>query len=151
MLRAMIAVVLAVGGTLGAAPGGTPSDSDLAVVRLDPSPAAPGGTTTVHGFIANLGPDRTASPFTVLIDVPAGFTFEGPYFPTTCATSAAGHLVRCTFGAGLPALRTATALAPLRVGAKVPPGTKAEGHVRVIGADDRNPANNSTAFTITVT
>ncbi|GAA0689526.1 hypothetical protein GCM10010193_49680 [Kitasatospora atroaurantiaca] len=127
-----------------------PSDSDLRVVRLDPDPAAPGGTTTVHGFVANGGPDRTASPFTVLIDLPPGFTAEGPYFPTSCAASIGGHVLSCAFPAGLPSLRTATVLAPVRVGRDVPPGTVAEGHVRVVGVDDRHPADNGTAFTITV-
>ncbi|GAA2134815.1 hypothetical protein GCM10009760_12530 [Kitasatospora kazusensis] len=152
MLRATIAVAVtvAVGATLGAAPAKLPSDSDLAVVRLDPAPAAPGGSTTVHGFVANLGPDRTASPFTVLIDVPAGFTLLAASFPTDCVTSAAGHLVRCTFPPGLPWLRTATVLAPVQVGRDVPHGTVAEGHVRVFGLDDRHPENNSTPFSLTV-
>ncbi|MDH6575234.1 hypothetical protein P3T29_000858 [Kitasatospora sp. MAP5-34] len=150
MLRVTIAVVLAVGATLGAAPAKVPSDSDLAVVRLDPAPAAPGGTTTVHGFVANLGPDRTASPFTVLIELPAGFTFQGPYFPTGCTASGGGHLVHCTFPAGLPPLRSAAVLAPVLVGRDVPPGTKAEGHVRVFGLDDRHPENDSTPITLAV-
>lgn len=146
-MLAVAAAVLAMVGTVAAAP----SDSDLEVVRIDPDAAPPGGLTTVHGFVANLGPEAAASPFTVEIDVPVGFTFEGPYFPAGCVRSAAGHVVRCTFGAGLPQGRTATALAPVRVNGNVPPGTKAEGHVRVFGLDDRHPGNNGTPFTLTVT
>ncbi|MFG2818307.1 hypothetical protein ACGFX4_02665 [Kitasatospora sp. NPDC048365] len=148
MVLAMAAAA-ALGTTTGTA-AALPSHADLQVVRLDPDPAAPGGLTTVHAFVANGGPDRTASPFTVLVDLPAGFTAEGPFFPENCTVSLAGHLVRCTFPAGLPALRTATALIPVRVNAYVPPGTRAEGHVRVAGADDTVPANDRTAFTLTV-
>jgi hypothetical protein len=126
-----------------------PSNSDLQVVRMDPDPAPPGGTTTVHGFVANGGPQRTASPFTVVIDLPAGFTAEGPYFPTNCQ-ALHGRVVRCTFPAGLPSLATATALVPVRVNADVPHGTVAEGHVGVISVDDQNSANNTTPFTLTV-
>lgn len=153
MFRAAITVVLAVSATVAASNAATaaaPSRSDLRAVRLDPDSAAPGSTSTVHGLVDNLGPDRTASPFTVLIDLPPGFAFEGPQYPTDCTTSADARLVSCTFPAGLPSLRTATVLAPFRVGSDVPPGTVAEGHVSVFGLDDGNPANNSTPFTITV-
>ncbi|MFJ1702767.1 hypothetical protein [Kitasatospora sp. NPDC088346] len=142
------AVLAGVLGTLGAAP---PPEADLRVVRLDPDPAPPGGATTLHGFVANAGPDRTASPFTVLIELPAGFTFEGPFFPASCAPGAAGHLLRCGFPAGLGPGRTATVLAPVRVAAQVPPGTRAEGHLLVVGADDRHPADDRTPFTLSVT
>jgi len=149
-VAAVLAAMTAMTAWTTVAAAAVPSDSDLRVVRLDPDRAAPGGTTTVHGFVANGGPDRTASPFTVLIDLPPGFTAEGPYFPTSCAASFGGHLLSCTFPAGLPSLRTATVLAPVRVGRDVPPGTVAEGHVRVVGVDDRHPADDSTAFTLTV-
>ncbi|WP_407987377.1 hypothetical protein [Kitasatospora sp. CMC57] len=143
-LAATAALVL--GATTASA---VPSNSDLEVVRIDPGPATPGGTTTVHGFVANLGPQQTGSSFTVLIDLPAGFTAVGPYFPANCR-SLVGRVVSCTFGAGLPSLRTATALVPVRVNADVPHGTKAEGHVRVVSVDDHNAANDSTPFTLTV-
>ncbi|WP_371500908.1 hypothetical protein OG871_29395 [Kitasatospora sp. NBC_00374] len=144
---ALAAALLGVCGTLGAA---RPSDADLQVVRLDPDPAPPGGATTLHAFVANAGPDRTASPFTVLVDLPAGFTFEGPFFPGSCTPGAAGHLLRCEFPAGLGSGRSATALAPVRVAREVPPGTRAEGHLVVVGADDRRPADNGTSFTLRV-
>jgi len=154
LVRRLAAVAVTTAVTTAAAVATTgaalPSDSDLQVVRLDPDPVAPGGLTTVHAFVANDGPDRTASPFTVVVDLPPGFTAEGPYFPDSCRPSFGGHVVSCTFPAGLPSLRTATALVPVRANADVPPGTRAEGHVRVFGIDDRNPANNRTAFTLTV-
>ncbi|MFJ8041952.1 hypothetical protein ACIRBX_15775 [Kitasatospora sp. NPDC096147] len=142
------AAALVLGVTVPAS--AAPSRSDLEVVRLDPEAAPPGGTTTVHGFVANLGPDRTGSPFTVLLTVPNGFTFRGPYFPTDCLALAGGHTLTCTFGAGLPRYRTATVLAPVQVDGGLPPGTKAEGQVTVVSPDDTNPANNSTPFTLSV-
>ncbi|MFE2721096.1 hypothetical protein [Kitasatospora sp. NPDC059327] len=127
-----------------------PSDSDLEVVRLDPDPAVPGGTTTLHAFVANRGPDRTASPFTVVITLPEGVTAEEPFFPEDCYTFQNGHRVRCTFPAGLPKFRSATALIPLRLAATVPLGELAGGYVAVRGDDDRNEANNRQPFTIQV-
>ncbi|MFD7735490.1 hypothetical protein ACFV6F_34530 [Kitasatospora phosalacinea] len=129
LLSLLAAPALAL-GALGAT--AAPSDSDLQVVRLDPDPVAPGGTTTVHGFVANGGPQTAGSPFTVVVDLPPGFSPAGPYFPSSC--TAVGRTVSCTFPAGLPPLRSATALVP----------------VRVVSADDRNPANNRTPFTLAV-
>ncbi|MFJ5229733.1 hypothetical protein ACIQBJ_07475 [Kitasatospora sp. NPDC088391] len=143
----LVAPVLALAGP-AAAPA--VSDSDLQVVRLDPDPVAPGGTTTVHAFVANGGPERTASAFTVLVDLPAGFTAEGPYFPSSCTASAAGRRVSCTFPAGLPPLRSATALVPVRADAHLPRGLTSSGQVRVVGADDHDPANNLTPFALRV-
>ncbi|MFD0276933.1 hypothetical protein ACFVHB_23930 [Kitasatospora sp. NPDC127111] len=128
-----------------------PSHSDLEVVRLDPDPAAPGGTTTVHAFVANGGPDRTASPFTVVITLPEGVTPEGPFFPDNCYAFQNGHRVRCTFPAGLNALQSATALIPVRLATTVPaPGTLTGGWVAVRSDDDRNEANNKRPFEIPV-
>ncbi|MEU9131982.1 hypothetical protein AB0D08_28420 [Kitasatospora sp. NPDC048540] len=145
------AVLLALCGALGAVPAApVAAGADLLVVRLDPDPAPPGGSTTLHGFVANGGPDRTASAFTVLAELPAGFAFEGPYFPDSCTTGPGAHLLRCTFPAGLPAGRSATVLAPVRVAREVPPGTRAEGHLLVIGTDDRDAADDGTPFTLSV-
>ncbi|MER6400250.1 hypothetical protein ABT263_30050 [Kitasatospora sp. NPDC001603] len=128
-----------------------PSDSDLQVVRIDPDAAAPGGTTTVHAFIGNLGPDRTASPFTVVITLPEGVTPEGPFFPEDCSVFQNGHRVRCVFPAGLPKFRSATALIPVRLAADLPaPGTLTGGWVAVRSDDDRNEANNKQPFEIPV-
>ncbi|MEV7778529.1 hypothetical protein [Kitasatospora sp. NPDC088351] len=129
----------------------TASDSDLEVIGLDPDPAAPGGTTTVHAVVGNRGPDRTASPFTVVVTLPAGVTPEGPYFPENCAPFQDGHRVHCTFPAGLPALRSATALIPVRLARTVPaPGTLLGGWVSVRGDDDRNTSNDKQPFAIPV-
>lgn len=127
-----------------------PSDSDLAVVRIDPDPASPGGTTTVHAFVANLGPDRTASPFTVVVTLPEGVTAEGPFFPENCYEFQNGHRVRCTFPAGLPDYQSATALIPVRLATTVPLGELTGGYVAVRGDDDRNEKNNRQPFSIQV-
>ncbi|WP_380281189.1 hypothetical protein [Kitasatospora purpeofusca] len=128
-----------------------PSDSDLYVVRMDPDPAPPGGTTTVHAFIGNLGPDTTASPFTVVVTLPEGVTAEGPYFPENCYAFHEGHRVRCSFPAGLPQFRSATALVPVRLAATVPaPGTLTGGWVAVRSDDDCNDENNRQPFEIEV-
>jgi hypothetical protein len=126
----------------------SPSNSDLAVYRLDPAPVKPGGTTTVHAFVANLGPDRTASPFTVTVDLPVGAKAVGPFFPVGCRTEAGGVVVQCTFPAGLPALETATALVPVRISPNA--SGRLTGLIAVTSPDDRNPANNLTPFQISV-
>ncbi|MFJ9951610.1 hypothetical protein [Kitasatospora sp. NPDC091207] len=126
------------------------SDSDLQVVRIDPDAAAPGGTTTVHAFVGNLGPDRTASPFTVVVTLPEGVTAEGPFFPENCYEFQNGHRVRCTFPAGLPKFRSATALIPVRLATTVPVGDLEGGYVAVRSDDDRNESNNRQPFTIHV-
>ncbi|MER6422946.1 hypothetical protein [Streptomyces sp. NPDC001137] len=147
-----VRTALAVGVAVVCVAGVTaaPSDSDLEVVRLDPAAAPPGGRTVVHAFVANRGPEQTASPFAVVVRLPSGFTAEGPYFPEGCRAEAGGRLVRCTFGPGLARLRTATALVPVRVDAAVPPGAKAGGHLQVVSVDDRDPRNDRTGFTLSV-
>ncbi|OLZ61409.1 hypothetical protein AV521_43445 [Streptomyces sp. IMTB 2501] len=147
-----VTAVFAVGVAVMCATGlaAVPSDSDLEVVRLDPTAAPPGGSTVVHAFVANLGPEQTASPFTVVVTLPPGFTAEGPYFPEDCRAEDLGRLVRCTFGPGLAPYRTSTALVPVRVRTDVPPGTKAGGHVQVVSADDRDPRNDRTPFALSV-
>ncbi|MFD8317060.1 hypothetical protein [Kitasatospora purpeofusca] len=138
------------GTTADPAVAALPSNSDLYVVRIDPDPAAPGGTTVLHAFVGNLGPDRTASPFTVVITLPEGVTAEPPFFPENCYEFQNGHRVRCTFPAGLPKFRSATALIPLRLSPEVPLGTLAGGYVAVRGDDDRIESNNRQPFTIEV-
>ncbi|MER6360893.1 hypothetical protein [Kitasatospora sp. NPDC001527] len=135
----------------GSAAAARPSDSDLYVVRIDPDAAPPGGTTTVHAFIGNLGPDTTASPFTVVVTLPDGVSAEGPYFPENCYAFQEGHRVRCTFPAGLPQFRSATALVPVRLAETVPaPGTLTGGWVSVRSVDDCNEENNRQPFEIAV-
>lgn len=126
-----------------------PSNSDLEVIRLDPDEAPPGGTTTVHAFVANRGPDTTASPFTVLVTLPEGFTPQYPYFPSDCEVLRHGRLVRCVFGAGLKPLKTATALVPVRLDPELRPGTY-HGHVEVRSADDQVADNNRQPFDLVV-
>ncbi|MBP0448154.1 hypothetical protein J5Y04_01150 [Kitasatospora sp. RG8] len=133
-----------------AAPAPSASDSDLEVIRIDPDPAVPGGTTTVHAFVTNTGPDRTASPFTVVITLPEGVTPEKPYFPENCYDFQNGHRVRCTFPAGLGRYRSATALIPVRLAPTVPLGELSGGYVAVRGDDDRNETDNRQPFSIQV-
>ncbi|MFF3004787.1 hypothetical protein ACFVTF_18495 [Kitasatospora sp. NPDC057940] len=128
----------------------TASRSDLEVVRLDPDAAPPGGTTTVHAFIANRGPDTTAAPFTVLVTLPPGVSPEGPYFPEDCEVRLNGRQVRCVFPAGLPPLRSATALVPVRLSPDLPIGRLTGGSVTVRGVDDPDEGNNRQPFDITV-
>ncbi|MET8541874.1 hypothetical protein ABZW03_14635, partial [Kitasatospora sp. NPDC004799] len=136
--------------TLPAPAAARPSNSDLEVVRLDPDPAAPGGTTTVHAFVGNGGPDTTASPFTVTVTLPAGVRPEGPYFPSDCQVLNNGRTVRCVFAPGLPEGRSATALIPVRLDPGLPVGRLSGGSVAVRSADDRNESNNRQPFDITV-
>ncbi|NUR89403.1 MAG: hypothetical protein HOY71_35410 [Nonomuraea sp.] len=127
------------------------SRSDLQVVRMDPDATTPGGLTTVHAFVANRGPDRTASPFTVVVTLPDGAVPEGPFFPANCRLFPAQSRVRCTFPAGLAPLRTATALIPVRIDAGVEaPATLSGGRVEVRSRDDGNPADNCQPFDIRV-
>ncbi|MGW6915363.1 hypothetical protein ACWGB8_16330 [Kitasatospora sp. NPDC054939] len=131
-----------------------PSDSDLEVVRIDPDAAAPGGTTTLHAFVANLGPQTTANSFTVTVRLPRGVEPEEPYFPEDCEPTK-GLLgiwtVRCVFPAGLPASESATALVPVRLSPDLPLGELNGGRVSVSGRDDvLHPGNNSTPFTLQV-
>ncbi|MFD7834439.1 hypothetical protein [Streptomyces sp. NPDC059761] len=127
-----------------------PSNSGLEAVRLDPDAAAPGGTTTVHGYVSNAGPEKTASTFTVEITLPEGVTAEGPFFPESCTESENGHRVRCTFPAGLAVLRSATAQIPVKLAPTVPIGNPEGGSVAVTSDDDRNSANNRQPFVIQV-
>ncbi|MFF2146528.1 hypothetical protein [Kitasatospora sp. NPDC058190] len=131
-------------------PAAVPSDSDLEVVRLDPEAAPPGGTTTIHAFVANRGPERTASPFTVIVTLPNGVTPEGPYFPANCEELGGGRWVRCVFEAGLKERRSATALVPVRLSPDLPAGTLTGGSVAAHSPDDRDERNNRQPFDLTV-
>ncbi|WP_031073653.1 hypothetical protein [Streptomyces sp. NRRL WC-3742] len=131
-------------------PATSPSHSKLEVVRIDPDPAPPGGTTTVHAFVANRGPEATASPFTVLVALPQGVSPQGPYFPADCEVLRHGRLVRCVFGPGLPPLRTATALVPVRLDPELRPGRLTGGWVAVRSADDPEGAGARQPYDLTV-
>ncbi|MBV2156230.1 hypothetical protein [Kitasatospora sp. SUK 42] len=127
-----------------------PSRSELEVVRIDPDAAPPGGTTTIHAFVANRGPDTTASPITVVVHLPHGVTAEGPYFPSDCQVFRGGRQVRCVFGPGLPPLRSATALVPVRLDPELHPGRLDGGWVAAHGPDDRSGSDHRQPFDLTV-
>ncbi|MFF4098792.1 hypothetical protein [Streptomyces sp. NPDC001903] len=150
--RALVAgaVLMAALVPMTTAEAAAPSNSDLEVVRIDPDDTAPGGTTTVHGFTTNLGPEQTASPFTVVVTLPEGVTAVEPFYPENCTRSENGHQVRCTFPAGLVVFRSATAQIPVEVAPTVPIGTLEGGSVTVTSPDDRNGANNREPYTIKV-
>ncbi|MFI8365217.1 hypothetical protein ACIGD1_34330 [Streptomyces sp. NPDC085612] len=127
--------------------------SDLEVVRIDPDPAVPGGTTTVYAHVVNLGPDTTTAPFTVTVHLPPDATAEGPFFPDTCRVTllSRGSNVRCTFPRGLGSNRTASAEVPIRLSPDTPLGNLNGGYVQVTAPiDDPNPNNNRQPFTIPV-
>ncbi|MFD8146267.1 hypothetical protein [Streptomyces sp. NPDC059708] len=152
------AATLLVGGPAWAQPqpapyaaAAAPSHSDLEVVRLDPDSAPPGGTTTIHGFVANLGPEATNSPMTVTVTLPRGVTPEEPYFPDTCEASPNGRQVRCVFPPGLKKDRSATALVPVSLDRDLKVGAVLRGgSVAVHSPDDRNGQNNRQEFEIEV-
>ncbi|MFJ9552063.1 hypothetical protein [Streptomyces erythrochromogenes] len=145
------AALMAVMVLTATAEGAARSESDLEVVRIDPDAVEPGGLTTVHAFIGNAGPEKTASVFTVEITLPEGVTAEGPFFPENCSDEIQdGEGVSCTFPAGLPESGSATALIPLRIGADVPLGDLTGGCITVRGDDDQNTANNRQPFVIHV-
>ncbi|WP_329499535.1 hypothetical protein [Kitasatospora herbaricolor] len=125
--------------------------SDLHVGRADPEAVHPGGSTTVHAFVTNGGPDRTASGFTVLVVLPAGTRAEGPFFPESCQVSEDGRRVRCSFPPGLSSLRSATALVPVRVAPDTPaPSTLTGGRVVVVGPDDPDMSDNRQPFEVAI-
>ncbi|MFB7909332.1 hypothetical protein ACFC1T_23135 [Kitasatospora sp. NPDC056076] len=126
------------------------SRSHLEVVRIDPDPAPPGGATTIHAFVANLGPDTTASPLTITVTLPDGVTPEGPYYPEDCAVVSRGRQVRCVFGPGLPDGRSVTALVPVRLSDNLPLGVLEGGSVEVRSADDPGGRGHREEFDIRV-
>ncbi|MGV9270642.1 hypothetical protein ACWDRR_39065 [Kitasatospora sp. NPDC003701] len=131
-----------------------PSNSDLEVIRLDPDPAAPGGTTTVHAFVANGGPQKTANSFTVTVRLPRHVEPGEPFYPEDCQATQ-GLLgiwtVRCTFPAGLDPVQSVTALVPIRVSEDAPLGELTGGRVSVSSIDDiLHLGNNSKPFGVPV-
>lgn len=117
-------------------PVAVPSRSRLEVIRLDPDPAPPGGRTIVHGFVANEGPDTTASPITVLFTMPDGVTPQGPFYPEDCQVLQQGRQVRCVFEPGLREGRSATALVPVRLSRDLREGVLRGGSVALSSPDD---------------
>ncbi|EST23775.1 DUF11 domain-containing protein [Streptomyces roseochromogenus] len=128
-----------------------PSRSDLAVVSVNNGGAKPGGTTTLRGLVADLGPDATASPVTVTVTVPSGASAVGPFFPPSCTANASGSRIVCTFPPGLGSLKTATVQIPVRVHAGVAHGSVLKGGtVTVSSPDDTNTGNNTASYAIRV-
>ncbi|KIF05047.1 hypothetical protein PL81_15300 [Streptomyces sp. RSD-27] len=127
-----------------------PSDSNLAVVRIDPDPTPPGGLTPLHAFVSNQGPETTASTMVITVTLPREAHAEPPYFPENCEASRNHRLVRCEFGAGLRANRSATAIVPIRVSTEAAVGSTLKGSFTVQSPDDRDGRDNRTEFEIKV-
>lgn len=127
-----------------------PSHSDLEALRIDPDPAPPGGTTSLHPFVTNLGPETTNSPFTFRITLPRGATAEDPLFPQDCEASQDGRHVRCPFPAGIRTQRSASAVIPIRLDPELAVGAVLKGSYTVHSPDDRNQTNNRVDFEINV-
>ncbi|MFD0354856.1 hypothetical protein ACFVHW_14140 [Streptomyces sp. NPDC127110] len=147
------AAALLVGGPAWALPqpvAAAPSNSDLEAVRIDPDAAPPGGLTSLHAFVANLGPETTNSPMTITVNLPRGTEARGPYFPEDCKESEDGRRVRCQFPAGLKSQRSATAVIPIHLDQDLAPGTVLKGRFAVHSPDDRNGENNRAEFDIRV-
>jgi hypothetical protein len=122
--------------------------ADLRVVPFDPDPAPAGGTTTVHAFVANGGPD-VAGKFTVTVRLPAHTHAVGPYFPADCTPNRRATVVTCSFPAGLGVLESATALVPIRI-ADGATGTLTGGLVEVRSANDPDRSNDMGSFVVRV-
>ncbi|MFH7599470.1 hypothetical protein WDV06_30870 [Streptomyces racemochromogenes] len=127
-----------------------PSHSELEVLRIDPDDVVPGGSTTLHAYVANLGPDTTGSAMIITVDLPPRTQALGDFYPEDCEPSANKRHVRCEFPAGLRSGRSATALVPILVDGHVPVGQTLKGSFRVSSPDDRNVSNNRTAFEVKV-
>ncbi|AZM89655.1 hypothetical protein [Streptomyces sp. W1SF4] len=127
-----------------------PSNSDLEAVRIDPDAAPPGGETSLHAFVANLGPEATNSPLVITVNLPRGTEARDPYFPGDCEASGNHRTVRCEFPAGLKSQRTATAIVPIHLDQNLAPGTVLKGRWAVHSPDDRNQQNNRVEFDIKV-
>lgn len=148
---AVLALGLAPLTAATAAGAAAPSNSRLEVVRMNPDPVPAGGQTVVHGFVANNGPDTTASPITMTIQFPLGSYAAEPFFPKDCRPGMGGHSVTCVFPAGLQPGQSATALIPAETYANTPAGALLTGgKVTVTSPDDPNPTGHSQPFEILV-
>ncbi|MEU9718375.1 hypothetical protein [Streptomyces sp. NPDC047976] len=142
------AAALLVGGPAWATPA-APSNSDLEAVRIDPDAAPPGGLTSLHAFVANLGPETTNSTMTITVTLPRGTEAREPFYPDGCVVSGNGRRVRCEFPAGLKSQRSATAIIPIYLDLELGLGVH-KGAFTVSSPDDRNRENNRVEFDINV-
>ncbi|MDH6129500.1 hypothetical protein [Kitasatospora sp. GP82] len=121
----------------------------VAHVDPDPDPAPVGGNVTVHILLANRGPDRTVTPFTVTVALPDNTTATGPFFPDSCLADPLGLTVTCTFPGGLNYLRTAIVNIPAQISASAPPNSKLrDGSVTVTNPDDPDAKVRTVKFAI---
>ncbi|WP_045304856.1 hypothetical protein [Saccharothrix sp. ST-888] len=121
----------------------------MAHIDPDPDPAPVGGNVTVHILLANKGPARTASPFTVTVNMPDNTTATGPFFPDSCLADPLGATITCAFPAGLNNLRTAIVNIPAQIAASAPPHSKLrDGSVTVTNPDDPDAKIRTVKFTI---
>ncbi len=146
-LAACAAVLLAAGPAVA---GGVHCGPDLLVVSQDPAAVHAGGTTVVHSLVVNNGDAATTTPFTLTINLPPGVSVTQPFPTNDCQVFPFGHVLTCTYPAGLqPA---ATVHADFTI--SVVQGTEVDSHlpgtvvVKLLG--DPTPGDDSAPFTITV-
>ncbi|MFI5527857.1 hypothetical protein ACIA8O_04790 [Kitasatospora sp. NPDC051853] len=157
--RAAVAVVVctAAAGT-AVAEAGAPQEraraqaegapEGLRVVHVSVDPVRAHGVTTVRALIANHGPGAVGSDFTATVRVPLRALASGAHFPRTCRLEQAE--LSCTFRKGLPLLRTATVLIPVRLAEDVRDGERLEGGLVTVDDPDRPGRTHSRAFSIDV-
>ncbi|MFJ8045480.1 hypothetical protein ACIRBX_33730 [Kitasatospora sp. NPDC096147] len=147
-----VALCLAATGTTvaeAAAPGSEDERPEgLRVVHVSVDRVRAHGSTTVRALIANHGPSAVARDFTATVRVPLRALALGGHFPRDCRIEEAE--LACTFPKGLPLLRTATVLIPVRLAEDVRDGERLGGGSVTVLDPDRPGRTHSRAFVIDV-
>ncbi|GAA2997799.1 hypothetical protein GCM10020229_07740 [Kitasatospora albolonga] len=151
--RAAVAVVVCAAATgTAVAEAGAPQAEErregLRVVHVSVDPVRAHGVTTVRALITNDGPGAVGSDFTTHVRVPLRALATGTYFPRNCHLEQAE--LSCSFRKGLPLLRTATVLIPVRLAEDVRDGERLEGGLITVDDPDRPGRTHSRAFSIDV-
>ncbi|GAA2138120.1 hypothetical protein GCM10009760_19180 [Kitasatospora kazusensis] len=145
-LAGCAAVLLAAGPAV--ADGGR-CGPDLLVRVKDPAPVHGGGQTVVHSRVVNNGDAPTTTPFTLTIDLPPGVDIADPFPTANCQVFPFGHVLTCTYPAGLQPGGTVLAAFTISVGNGMSAGSY-PGSVHVDLPGDPTPNDDAAAFHITV-